>query len=187
MPQLKLYEHDGIEYFEVDDTYDPTADDVAAAFSETIFWNYGLPWPGDRSRDPEFPLTASLSTPADPDERWLVSSLGWEGGEVSINVATMRPIRKGEDRESGITTDEVMFIANLPVYIPVLLATIDRLRGALREAVGYLDNGVPVACSRCGAPSASCDADCEKAARFKAAREKWVAMLPDSAGRVVSA
>jgi hypothetical protein len=103
----------------------PTIDEIARAFSQTIFWNYGLPFPGDDRCEPEPELAISYRPSEDPDER-DTALLSFGSGECDIAVAEMRLIKAHEDAENGVTTADVEFIAKLPVYLPILLSAARR-------------------------------------------------------------
>lgn len=116
----------------------PSVTEVRKAFERTIFWNYMISWPGDDRKDEPYDLSVYEqprpdADPLDPDR----VDLRFECGECSITVATMYPIKPGRDAESGVTREEVAFVASLPRVLPALFAEIDRLNaelGKLRDS-----------------------------------------------------
>ena len=102
---------------------------IAKDFSKTIFWNYGIDWPGDENKEQEEALAVTeREGPADEgyDERFI----SFASGEISVTVAEMKVAKPSSDAECWPTDPDAHFIAKLPVYIPAMLAEIDRLRDA---------------------------------------------------------
>ncbi len=106
---------------------------IAEDFSGTIFWNYTDPWPTDAQCEFEYPLVIRRGD-GTSDEQYDVRYLTFESGEASVGVAEMRVAKPDADAEFWCTDADARFIANLPVYIPVLLETIRRQTAALKAA-----------------------------------------------------
>ena len=113
-----------------------STDDAKRAFERTIFWNNTAPW-STGVFEPEPPL--EVIDPAPPAYLPVARQL-WDGdavlvrfhtGEFSCDVCLLPP--QGDDADAGNVTSkaDAAFIANLPVFMPVLLSEIKRLREAL--------------------------------------------------------
>jgi hypothetical protein len=102
-----------------------TVEQIKQLFSETIFWNYLVAWPGDDMKEPEGELSLFEREPDEDGDRCV--TLRFEPGEIAVHVATMHPARKDQDSEGRTNDYDVDFLQKLPVIMPVLLAEIDRL------------------------------------------------------------
>lgn len=118
--------------------------EIAASFSETIFWNNTEPFP---AADVEEPYPLKVLDPAPPAycvdqhgdfiEGYHPILIRFESGELTITVAELPP--QGDDADAGNVTSkaDAAFIANLPVYIPFLLAQLTAERERHRLTTAY--------------------------------------------------
>lgn len=100
---------------------------IIDVFSDTIFWNYMVAFPGDKDKEPEYALEVKdFGVDAD-DDRHRNKLIVFSSGEIDVTVARLDVCEPKADAESLIVDADVTFMASLPVYIPFLLNEISRL------------------------------------------------------------
>lgn len=118
----------------------PTVQEIADHFRDTIFWNWadgiknGL---SDQSRiDCEFPLSVTDR----PEVEGIDRVLRFESGECCIAVATIHE----SDSDETATKHDAHFVANLPVYMPVLFGALEAVVTACEPAIVWGEKYNPV-------------------------------------------
>jgi hypothetical protein len=109
----------------------PEITQVINDFSQTVFWNNTARWPGQAGQDDPYPMKVIDPAPPAYETEW--SLIRFETGELSVDVAMLPP--EGNDADCGNVTSkaDAQFIANLPVYIPRLLAALATAEARVKE------------------------------------------------------
>lgn len=106
----------------------PSVDDVKEHFAETIFWNWqdsvGVALDDPQRIEMAYPLSVGdvYCSPEDEDQHHD-KSLTFECGECTVGVGVIHVT----DRDESARPQDAEFIANLPVYVPVLFREIAKL------------------------------------------------------------
>lgn len=90
---------------------------IASDFSDTIFWNNVNPWPTENEE--LYPLAV--------EHRYGERHLTFYTGKLMVPVATFPKQAHDADIDNVTADADSQFVANLPLYIPYLLARVDAL------------------------------------------------------------
>lgn len=105
----------------------PSLEQIIGEFSGTIFWNNVFEWPGKKGDEPDEPMAFTVIDPVPAgynsntvDHESILVRAGF--GELDVDVAILPPQVNDADMGNISSKADAHFIAQLPIYMPILLA-----------------------------------------------------------------